>query len=106
MSDKFIFHPEIVEKVKEYVNSDRGKHLPMGEIKERYSGMVVHSYMSFGCYKCDAIFGDFYVRKAIIDSWYYEEDIVDHLEIEVNASETMQEELPHWCHPGDLDFCE
>ena len=26
--------------------------------------------------------------------------------IEVNASETMQEELPHWCHPGDLDFCE
>lgn len=106
VSDKFIFHPEIVEKVKEYVNSDRGKHLPMGEIKERYSGMVGHSYMSFGCCKCDAIFGDFYVREAIIDSWYYEEDIVDHLEIEVNASETMQEELPHWCHPGDLDFCE
>ena len=105
-SDKFVFHPEIVKKVKEYVNSDSGKHLPMGEIKERYSGMVGHSYMSFGCCKCDAIFGDFYVREAILDSWYNEEDIVDHLEIEVNAAETIQEELPHWCHPGDLVFCE
>lgn len=106
VSDKFMFHPDIVRKVKEYVNSDSGKHLPMGEIKERYSGMVGHSYMSFGCCKCDAIFGDYYVKEAILFSSTYSEDVVDRMEIEVNAEETMQEIFPHWCHPGDLDFCE
>ena len=101
-----MFHPDIVRKIKEYVNSDSGKHLPMGEIKERYSGMVGHSYMSFGCCKCDAIFGDYYVKEAILFSRTYSEDVVDRMEIEVDAEETMQEIFPHWCHPGDLDFCE
>ena len=105
-SDKFVFHPEIVKKVKEYTNSKRGKHLLMGEIKERYSSMVDKTYMSFGCHKCDAIFGDFYVKMATIESFGHEEDVIEHLEIDINAPETMQEMLPHWCHPGDLDFCE
>lgn len=106
VSDKFMFHPDIVRKVKEYVNSDLGKHLPMGEIKERDSGVEGHSYMSFGCCKCDAIFGDYYVKEAILFSRTNSEDVVDRMEIEVDAEETMQEIFPHWCHPGDLDFCE
>lgn len=105
-TDKPIFHPEIVRQIKEYINSDYGKHLPMGDIKDRHSGSVNSSYMSFGCCKCDAIFGDFYVQEAIFESQYYKEDIVDHLEIEVNTDETMQEELPHWCHSSELNFCE
>ena len=104
--DMLIFHPAIVKQVTEYVNSDLGKHLPMGEIKTRHSGSVGHSYMSFGCRECDAIFGDFYVNMTILESQYHKEDIVDHIEIEVNTDETMKEELPHWCHSSELNFCE
>ena len=60
--------------------------------------------MSFGCSKCDAIFGDWYVREAIIDSFY--DNDIEHIKIDVDAADTMEEEFPHWCHPGDLDFCE
>ena len=105
-SNKFLFHPEIVNKVKEFLNSEQGKHLPMGEIKERYSRTVDKSYISFGCCKCDAIFGDLFVEEAILDSMCYKEDVVECLQIEVNSAETMAEYFPHWCHPGDLDFCE
>ena len=105
-SDNLIFHPVIVRKINEYVNSDRGKHLPIGEIKERYSRSAEHSYLSFGCCECDAIFGDYYVKETILESQYYEDLIVDHVEIEVNDDEIMQAELPHWCHSNTLTFCE
>jgi hypothetical protein len=78
----------------------------MGEIKERYSRTVDKPYISFGCCKCDAIFGDLFVEEAILDSMCYKEDVVECLQIEVNSAETMAEYFPHWCHPGDLDFCE
>lgn len=103
-SDKFAFHPEIVKKINEYVSSEQGKHIAIGEIKERYSATVGKSYMSFGCSKCDAIFGDWHVREAIIDSFY--DNDIEHIKIDVDAADTMEEEFPHWCHPGDLDFCE
>lgn len=105
-SKKFLFHPEILKKVKEYVKSEKGKHLPMGEIKERYSATVGHPYMSFGCSKCDTLIGDNYIEDAILDIIYDEDNHVEHIEIEVTSADTMKEEFPHWCHPGELDFCE
>lgn len=104
--DKLMFHPEIVKQIKEYVNSDHGKHLPMGEIKDRYSRTIEESYMSFGCCECDAIFGEHYVKEAIWESLYHKEDIIEHLEIEVNTEDTILEELPHWCHSSTSNFCE
>lgn len=105
-SNKLAFHPEIVQKIKEYTNSEQGKHIHIGDIKERYGRTVDHSYQSFGCYKCDALFGDWFVEKNIMESLYEDEVIVDHTEIEVNIADDVSEYYPHWCHSSTSNFCE
>jgi hypothetical protein len=62
------FHPQVVTFVKNLKEEDIGKKLLLGEIKERYSKTAQHSYFSFGCFYCDAIFGDF-------DNWFYLDNI-------------------------------
>ena len=59
------FDPSIIEAVKQYLNTEEGMKVEMGEIKPRYSNTVKASYMSFGCPHCDAIFGDWYYPKAV-----------------------------------------
>ncbi len=103
-NNKFIFEPEIIKKVAEYVKNS--KILEMGIIKKRYSGTTDSSYLSFGCSKCDSIFGDWFVRGAIIDSWY-DDGIIDKLLIPKKAiKRNIRIDLPHWCHPGENQFCE
>ena len=79
----------------------------MATIKERYSNMTASSYMSFGCKKCDSIFGDWYIRNAVIDTWYGD-GIADKFMIENNKVkfENVIVDIPHWCHPGNKKFCE
>lgn len=103
-SDKLVFHPEITRKIKDYTNSEQGKHLTIGGIKERYSHTVESSYMSFGCAQCDSIFGDWYVHDAVIGSWY--NGGVDKVSFPVSFDLNLQQPIPHWCHPGDNEFCE
>ncbi len=102
-SDKLIFDPQIKDKVLSY--AENNKELNMATIKERYSRTVNDSYMSFGCSECDSIFGDWYVFEAMLDTWYGD-GVIDKMFIskdEVNVD--LQIEIPHWCHPGDCDFC-
>ena len=104
-SDKLIFHSLIQRKVIEH--NDRSLKLPLATIKERYSNMTASSYMSFGCKKCDSIFGDWYIRNAVIDTWYGD-GIADKFMIENNKVkfENVIVDIPHWCHPGNKKFCE
>ena len=39
--------------------------------------------MSFGCPKCDAIYGDFYLLEAIIDTMYEKYFYIDDIKIKV-----------------------
>ncbi len=104
-SDKLAFHPAIVEKIQDYANIEEGKHLQLAPVKTRYSHTVGDSYMSFGCYKCDSIFGDWFVREAVIESWDGN-GIVDKLKFKIDFDLNLRQEIPHWCHPGEYDFCE
>ena len=104
-SDKFCFKPEIINKVKDFANSEKGKHLNLATIKERHSYTVGDSYMSFGCSECDSIFGDIYVMEAFLFS-NYGDGIVDQFSFEVDFDLNLKREFPHWCHPGENDFCE
>lgn len=104
-NDKFSFHPEIIKKIQEYSFSEKGKQLNLATIKERYSKTVGKSYMSFGCSKCDSIFGDWFVQGASIDT-LYGDGIVDTFSFHVDFDLNMRADIPHWCHPGTHDFCE
>lgn len=62
--------------------------------------------MSFGCSSCDSIFGDWFVRNAVIGTWYGD-GVVDKLIIPIKKTNLeFKIEIPHWCHPGEFDFCD
>ena len=104
-SEKLAFRNDIIDKIKEYTQTEEGKQLSLSSIKERYSNTVGESYMSFGCHKCDSIFGDWYVHEAVIDSWYDADDI-NTVTIKLDNDIDISEDIPHWCHPGEYDFCD
>lgn len=103
-TEKFSFRPEILNKINEYAASEQGKHLKLATIKNRYSGTMDKTYMSFGCNRCDSIFGDFYVWETIYEFIY--ETSKDEFTFDVDFDLDMRQEIPHWCHPGEHPFCE
>ena len=60
--------------------------------------------MSFGCYKCDSIFGDFYVMDAKLEMIYDPKALTHQGEIELR--ETIKLDIPHWCFPVNKQFCD
>ncbi len=104
VSDKLAFKPEIITKVNDYAISVKEQNLNIGTIKERYSKTTESSYVSFGCPQCDAIFGDWFLHEAIIDTFYG--GIADKILIEGNFGTQLERSIPHWCHPGEHMFCE
>lgn len=93
--------PEIISIAKSVVEKNSFK---LGEIKHRHSYTVGKEYVSFGCYSCDSIFGDFYVFEAKIDVVYDPDKIVHSVEVDLDR-EFMISHLPHWCLPDNGEFC-
>lgn len=103
--EKAEFRSEILSLVEKFLKTDAGKHLKVGAIKSRYSRTVGHSYFSFGCYYCDAIFGDWYVCE---ESLFARADsnasvICEGMVFVLNPATWNKN---HWCFPEDGDFCE
>jgi hypothetical protein len=104
-SNRKEYRPEIQEYINNYLNTEKGKQLNIGKIKERFSKTVESSYTSFGCSKCDSIFGDWFVQEAIMEAWYGA-GVVDKVNCEIEMELNLRLNIPHWCHPGDSPFCE
>lgn len=95
--------PKIYEAIKLFAQTERGKELKIGELKMRYSHTIHESYLSHGCYYCDAIFGDFYLNSEKLEKQYDLNNIRHKVEIEfVNSTQVGQ----HWCYSEDGHFCE
>lgn len=103
-SDSIEYRPEIIEVARKFVENRKDLNLKLGQIKKRFSNTVDKSYMSFGCYKCDSIFGDFYVMEAKLDVMY-ETDVISY-QGEIELKETFELNIPHWCFPDNKNFCD
>lgn len=102
-SNSLEYRPEIIEFAQEFVESRKDLGLKLGKIKDRFSNTVNDSYTSFGCYKCDSIFGDFYVMGSKNDIRYEPKKPSYHKEIELK--ESIELPIPHWCFPDNKQFC-
>ncbi|MFV1985279.1 MAG: hypothetical protein ACC657_17155, partial [Thiohalomonadales bacterium] len=99
---RLVYLPAIRNVVDKYAASH--SVLNLATIKERYSKMAGQSYTSFGCEACDKIFGDWFVHEAEMEV-QYGDGVIDSLEADIEMDEQFNHAIPHWCHPGDLDFC-
>jgi hypothetical protein len=95
--------PRIQEAVQQFLKTENGRHLKIGALKNRYSKTVGHSYLSHGCFYCDAIFGDFYLKMDNFDSQNDPMNIRHIVKIDLGE---MKEENPHWCYSENGEFCE
>lgn len=96
------FHPLVIKAAQEIVRSDEDRNLKLGQIKERYSKTEQRSYLSFGCYFCDALFGAFFVNHGeALDARYREDNIKFRRPITLEISENG----PHWCDSETGKFC-
>ena len=79
-NNNLIFNNKIISKVKELIDKN---NLIFGEIKKRYSRTRDEEYMSFGCPKCDAICGDWFLNEIIFDTVYEKQGDINDIEIEI-----------------------
>lgn len=100
-SNNLEYMPEIIAAAKKILESE---NLYLGEIKPRFSKTIGEKYVSFGCYNCDSIFGDYYVMEAKIDVMYDLKRKKYKREIQLNE-DIIIPNLPHWCYPHDGRFC-
>lgn len=74
IGESLTFAPELIDSLRDYLTRNKEINMPMGDIKHRYSKTVDDNYLSFGCPKCDAIVGSFYLMEYVIDCIYDEDE--------------------------------
>jgi len=87
------FHPFVVKAINDHIANHPELGIMLGAVKPRYSKTVDDTYMSFGCCKCDSIFGDFFIQDAIMD-YCYEIDSLQKIRIDVGAANLI---IPAQC---------
>ncbi len=98
---KLRYHHQVIKNVQEFINK-KGLDFRIGKIKKRYSKRFSSYYKSFGCYQCDVIFYDSYLRQDIRNQLLYDNHIGFVTEIELPS---IIEKEEHWCCSYDKDFC-
>lgn len=102
-SNNMAYRPEVIALAQEFVVNNKHLGLKLSLIKKRHSHTVNHSYTSFGCHKCDSLFGDFHVMEAKMDVMYEMDNLTYSGEVEI--ADNIQLPVPHWCFPDNGHFC-
>jgi len=96
--------PQIYDAIKRFLQTERGKHLKIGQPKKRYSKRDRKSYLSHGCFYCDEVFSDFFIDLDKKRARQKCPNSIRHkVEIEFG---TMKENEQHWCYSENGQFCE
>ena len=102
------FLPEVISAVRQHLETNRtDRRLKVGAIKTRYSNPEQRAYKSFGCFYCDALFGDFFLYgfNGIISNARMYDGSYASLETDILLTQPISQNQPHWCYPSDGNFC-
>lgn len=102
-SDQLDKRADIYAAVQNFLATDQGKHLRVGQLKKRYSNTIRNSYLSHGCYSCNSIFGDFFLGSEKRGGLFDPNSIRFTVKIEIGE---LKQESKHWCYSEDGKFCE
>jgi len=100
---KIEYRPDVIKIAEDFAKTNN--KLKLATLKKRYSNTVQHSYMSFGCNKCDSIFGDWFIMEAEIDVKYGKLQIAN-CNGTIDLDENIKLDIPHWCYPENFPFCD
>jgi len=101
------FNPIIMKTVESFLKTDEGKNIKIGQIKSRYSNTVKHSYTSFGCPYCDAIYGGWYCKEEVLGLETGDTKPLKILDVDINLEyKWVERPHKHWCYPKNGQFCE
>lgn len=95
--------PKIYNAIIEFLQTEQGKNLKIGQLKNRFSKSVKSNYLSHGCVYCDAIFGDFFLISEKLEGPNDPKHVQHKIEFEF---EINLETSHHWCYSDNGKFCE
>jgi hypothetical protein len=98
------FMPQVIEAVKTFLNTRHGAAIRMARVKERYSKTMRGRYLSFGCYYCDALFGEFYLRPELMHFRCCDPLVTTEAMVHMQTRESWPH--PHWCVNRGHGFCD
>ncbi len=93
------FRPEVIAAVKQFVATREGRGLKVGAIKRRYSYTEKTAYLSFGCFHCYALFGNFFLQADIFRA-RSDGYCVASFSRTVQVLKPRAISFPHWCTSG------
>jgi competence CoiA-like predicted nuclease len=102
-SDHLDKSPYVIDAIKHFLKTEKGKNLKIGELKKRYSKTKDNIYLSHGCFFCDAISGDAFLYGEKREGKNHPNSIKYLVEIEIVSK---KEKGPHWCFSENGQFCE
>lgn len=94
-------NPVVINAVKEIMRAE--PEVKIGEVKVRYSHTIHNSYLSHGCYYCDALFGDFHLTTDKMDGLNDPNKRIFKKLLELGK---IKQGGNHWCGVGSGEFCE
>lgn len=97
------YHPLIIQKVEETVNSEF-EHMSPGPIMHRYYHYFKCNIIAYGCYKCGSIFAPYHIYKHIESmNSFPEQQFKTTLDLKL----PLTRNFCHWCFSSEnKQFCE
>ncbi|WP_275523275.1 hypothetical protein [Kamptonema sp. UHCC 0994] len=103
------FKPEIIQAVQNFLKTEAGQKIRMGEIKIRYSDNIMINRISFGCPQCDTLAGEGFNIKKYFDPMcrnkYPDIPIIKH-DLQITLPNPVLSAKPHWCYSKTGSFCD
>ncbi|MBI3518668.1 MAG: hypothetical protein HY062_04835 [Bacteroidetes bacterium] len=93
-------HPNVIKAVLEIVKAN--PEFKIGTVKNRFSKTAFHRFLSFGCYSCDVILGDFHLQTEKMEALNGPRNHTFKVKVDLG---TVTEEGHHWCYSPEHKHC-